>query len=570
MLGRRLQKAFLLAGLGALACQAAATPWKIVFGGNGQTIDVDQAAGQHWLSISEIKLLGFNPVQNNALLQVSTGARTVSVPLQTVHSKTSVSLEAACEQLDLQLVTDQASKTLTILPRLEVVRYLAGHLILDASANLTTTASASSDGTSLLVTINGAVLSPDVVTNLNPGISVVQKDDDTVQFAITGRFPAKAKVTTKQPSASHVDINVGGLQFEGSAPVPALGTAPASLTIRELPSKEVDLTIPLTHRLSECPIVARNGSHVSVTLPGIRLTLDGLDSTASNLVRGFSLKAEGVNTHIEFDTPRPMGFIAGFNDRQFSIRLFQRLTDNPPAGSLPLLDRLIVVDPGHGGKDSGAVNSRVGIKEKTLTLQISTRLAETLAKQGAAILMTRMDDSYPTLSDRTHIANTNKSDLFLCVHINETNNSKTTGSITFCHPGSAASMDLAESIEDQFSALKQIPTIGVWYDTKIYRKVGFFVLRNTDMPAVLMELGFISNANDVKALMQPDFQAKIAIAIANGVEGYFSAKGADGSGTGGGQANPSASGSPSQDGQQPDKPQSKRPQSDKSQLEQPN
>jgi N-acetylmuramoyl-L-alanine amidase len=208
-------------------------------------------------------------------------------------------------------------------------------------------------------------------------------------------------------------------------------------------------------------------------------------------------------------------FVADVNGVQ--LRLLK-----PNVGDGKLIGKTIVVDAGHGGTDSGS--SSAGIYEKNLTLPVARMLAEELAREGAVVIMTRKDDTYPTLVERAALANRNNADCFVSVHINKigaTRSTSKSGTITFYHGGQKSSEVLAECIQHEVAAVSKLPSIGVWSDTKIYDS-GFSVLRNTTrMPGVLVELGFINNATDRKRMATADFQQSAALAIVKGIKKFL-------------------------------------------------
>jgi N-acetylmuramoyl-L-alanine amidase len=167
----------------------------------------------------------------------------------------------------------------------------------------------------------------------------------------------------------------------------------------------------------------------------------------------------------------------------------------------------IVLDAGHGGTDPGA--QRGSIQEKELTLAIALKTKKILEKNGIKVTMTRSDDSTVALADRVQITNTNTPDLFLSVHINsmETNNS-ISGIETYYF--NDVSKGLAKHIHaalvNKLSA-----------SDRSVRKARFYVINHTPHPAVLAEVGFISNKEERDKLISPDYQKQIAEALSEGV-----------------------------------------------------
>ncbi|SHG75436.1 N-acetylmuramoyl-L-alanine amidase [Thermosyntropha lipolytica DSM 11003] len=194
-----------------------------------------------------------------------------------------------------------------------------------------------------------------------------------------------------------------------------------------------------------------------------------------------------------------------------------------------LVSKIIVVDPGHGGVDTGA--TRGDIVEKDITLRIAERLAVELAKNGAAVIMTRKGDtdlveenfkgSYKErhrlgLSHRVEKANQSGAHLFVSIHTNADPDPRWRGAQTFYHPDSIESKKAAEAIQEAIKDyLKNTSRSALAGD--------YFVMNNTEMPAVLVEVGFISNPEEGKLLCDAEYQQKIAYAICQGIEKYFSA-----------------------------------------------
>jgi N-acetylmuramoyl-L-alanine amidase len=184
-----------------------------------------------------------------------------------------------------------------------------------------------------------------------------------------------------------------------------------------------------------------------------------------------------------------------------------------------LAGKIIVVDPGHGGHDRGAHMGE--LNEKDLTLPIGLDLADDLEKAGATVILTRHDDTFIPLMERSEISNRNHADVFISCHINSTGGAPTqSGTITFHHKGNRAAELLAECIQREIARVNGLPDLGVWSDGKIYGS-GFSVLRNTRAPAVLIEMGFINQSRDRERMLTQDFKDSVAAAIVRGVRAFL-------------------------------------------------
>jgi len=196
------------------------------------------------------------------------------------------------------------------------------------------------------------------------------------------------------------------------------------------------------------------------------------------------------------------------------IDVYRRLTG--PLGAGP---PLICVDPGHGGEDSGAIGI-TGTLEKDLNLAISLLLAEDLKAAGLKVIMTREDDSYPTLQGRADMANEALANLFVSIHNNAAGDPDANGTETFYWGTpdnySVEGKLLAEAI--QRNLLAEIGSIDRGARTHWRNLV---VLAETCMPAALAEVGFVTNAAEEAKLKTPEYQQAAALGVAKGVLEYL-------------------------------------------------
>lgn len=174
----------------------------------------------------------------------------------------------------------------------------------------------------------------------------------------------------------------------------------------------------------------------------------------------------------------------------------------------------ICIDPGHGGKDPGAIGPS-GTYEKNIALAVAKKLAARLSP-ACQVVMTRTDDrrlganQKADLDARTTIANQAQGNLFISIHCNSASNTKATGVETFALAPGGEGERLARSIQTELVRETKLADRGVKF-------ANFAVLRKTAMPAVLVELGFISNPAEERLLRDPAWQEKAARAIATGI-----------------------------------------------------
>lgn len=219
--------------------------------------------------------------------------------------------------------------------------------------------------------------------------------------------------------------------------------------------------------------------------------------------------------------------------------------------------KTIVIDPGHGGEDTGAIGSS-GIKEKYINLQIAKKLEKLISrKMGGRVILTRSDDTFIPLEQRTAIANKNKADLFISIHANAAYRKGASGVETYFLSFGASDEDakraadfenaaisagdkkdgkgaddlktilmdmaqteflnesgqLAEMLQESLCRILKVENRGI-------KQAPFIVLAGAAMPAVLVEVGFISNARDAKRLTSNETQDAIAGAIYKSIERF--------------------------------------------------
>lgn len=191
------------------------------------------------------------------------------------------------------------------------------------------------------------------------------------------------------------------------------------------------------------------------------------------------------------------------------------------SSSQSLSKRVIVLDPGHGGLDNGA--SVAGVNEDELNLKISFALKEELESRGATVYLTRTDDQDMTKRDYNYSKQDDmylralqideyQPDLFLSIHLNSSSSSAW-GSQVFYYHKSEEGKRLAETIHNQMKTLTGT--------RKNVSSCSFYILRATQSLGVLIECGFISNANERGQLKSQAYHKKLAVVMSDGIEEYF-------------------------------------------------
>lgn len=181
----------------------------------------------------------------------------------------------------------------------------------------------------------------------------------------------------------------------------------------------------------------------------------------------------------------------------------------------------IVIDPGHGGKDSGAIAADSKTLEKNLNLDVAEKLTSRLQQKGLDVILTRTRDEYIKLVDRASISNDNNSDLFLSIHFNSANNSDANG-IEVLY-ASEKNVKIKDTVQKNFANCLQkalIKETGA-NDRGIINKPAIAVISKTKTVAALVELGFLSNEEELNKLKDEDYRNLLVSGLVNGIDTYI-------------------------------------------------
>lgn len=173
---------------------------------------------------------------------------------------------------------------------------------------------------------------------------------------------------------------------------------------------------------------------------------------------------------------------------------------------------IIVLDPGHGGSDPGAIYADVN--EKDINLSVAQKTAQLLKNEGYEVVMTRDEDVFEELSDRAAAANRYSNPVFVSIHCNASDNPESFGVETYNARESKKGKEFGKVIHKEL-----LKSTGA--DDRGTHERNFVVLRETACPAVLVEIGFLSNEGERNRLTEDSYQNKIAVGIAQGIINYI-------------------------------------------------
>jgi len=244
-----------------------------------------------------------------------------------------------------------------------------------------------------------------------------------------------------------------------------------------------------------------------------------IDSEAVSQLRTGWLTEEPPVMRLVFDLKGTVANLDKLSDDRTKLNLDIFILE---PGSF-LNGRVIALDAGHGGSDPGAIGP-TGLMEKDVTLDIALRLQKILTEHGAKVIMTRSDDSFVDLYERTAIAERNGAEVFLSIHINASTNRNTNGTSTYYRrdtgdlaPGvdQADNRRLASLVQSELMRTLGRRSLGVL-------QANFVVLRTSPVPAALAEVAFVSNYEEEQMLRQDTVRQKVAESLAQSLNSYFS------------------------------------------------
>ena len=246
---------------------------------------------------------------------------------------------------------------------------------------------------------------------------------------------------------------------------------------------------------------------VSITLDGAPLDMPEAYITQEGVTMvPLRVLAEALGFHVSWDSAS--------RTASRSREAPAAVPEAPPEEPKPPLSALVVLDPGHGGSASGAVYG--GVAEKDLNLAIASQAARLLEEAGLTVLMTRRDDQDVSLYRRSGLANTYGADLFVSVHCNASlTNPEARGIYTAAADRQGEGWVLAEVLRQTMMAAAGAEDMGTEH------RPNLAVLRTAQVPAALVECGYMSTPAELELLCQPDYQLQLAQGIAEGVLTYL-------------------------------------------------
>jgi N-acetylmuramoyl-L-alanine amidase len=415
----------------------------------------------------------------------------------------------------------------------------------------------SRDQTTVFIDILDATLS----ANLTQGNLAVNKHGvDSIGFTQLQTTPTSVRMTLKIATNSpdwRVTASSGGLIIlptRGMVNAPETDNFPptrnnndsiATIESIELADNGTQLLIKADQVISATTGWDTSSGLFRITIPNAKLAneVKGLTFDANSPIIKLRLQPQPPNTVVILIQPASgvtLGVLNQAGDKFLALKLQQYRQIRPPMNLPPLLPPkqqlpdlkprqpqitprrdlrkgkiVVIIDPGHGGKDSGAIGIG-GVLEKDVILPISKRITEVLERNGIQVIMTRDSDYFVTLPGRVTMAERANADVFVSIHANSAgaNRPEVSGLETYHYD---SGLRLAQIVHS-----KILQSLNV-RDRKV-RKARFYVLRKTSMPAILVETGFLTGRDDVAKLRTSAYQNQMADAIAQGILQYLKSR----------------------------------------------
>jgi N-acetylmuramoyl-L-alanine amidase len=429
-----------------------------------------------------------------------------------------------------------------------------GFFIRTSGANPKTRIIRSRDKTNIFVDVFGATLS----SNLSQGNLAVNKYGvEQIEFTQLQTTPASVRMNLKVDANSsdwRITSSKEGLILlptrrivsspdnENLPPARVNNGSTATIQSVELTDNGTKLLIRADQAVSATSNWDRSSGLFRITIPNAKLAnqVKGPAFNKNSPILKLRLQPQPPNNVVIFIQPASGVTIGGLNqegDKLLALQLQRSSQIRPPVSLPPLLPPrrqlpdpnlrepqitprrsvpkgkfVVLIDPGHGGKDPGAIGIS-GIREKDVILPISQRIAEVLERNGVQVVMTRNSDYFVTLPGRVAMAERANADVFVSIHANSAGASRpeVSGLETYYYDNG---LTLARIVHS-----KILQSVNV-RDRKV-RKARFYVLRKSSMPSILVETGFLTGRDDAAKLKSSTYRNQMADAIAEGILQYL-------------------------------------------------
>ena len=488
---------------------------------------------EFFVPLETIEKIGWQASSSGDSAKVVAEGSTSTVPIRYLNDRPCIAIRKIIQELGGYSTWIPGYDSLEVTSLLDEISDQHGVVSVKAPLGVKPTISVVTNPNGVMIDIEGAKLSPQTRLELEPEAKAVQFRPNSVRIFMKTAFMPRLPKSQLDPAQQVVlDVNPAPVNTEvprqanreKDGPIKSIEQNGQISTVMDALPIFVDLENSSTTLISVkirrellafSPDFRKPSPNVlEVSLPGLVTSLPDGFNLGSNLVRSTEIRYENGGSILKLELTRAMGAEVWTTSAGIQIQL------TPPVLSGSLAGKLIVIDAGHGGHDGGCHAG--GVYEKDLTLAIATEVSSQLAAAGATVLMTRKGDTYPTLDERCQLANKSKADFFISIHINAPGKGKASpsGTQTYHRMNKPMSLLLAECVHRELMKATGMPNQGYKSDRVLY-KGGLKVLRDTTMPAILIECGFITHPNDRSKMQQKSYRQSVGSSIVKGLKVYL-------------------------------------------------
>lgn len=420
---------------------------------------------------------------------------------------------------------DESSRRLNLRPELRRVEFNDGTVLIDLGYPVKFTAREFSEPRRLVIDVPGARwVGPTETRDIGAAelsmLKIGQADEQTARVVLHLGAKTPWRVMCSPP-ARVISVALAAPPEASPAPPPKAPPKPAKITsVAVVPGEDgrAEIRVSADEYLAPKAAFLTKPYRVCIDFPNAELESPDLAvSGSSPLISEIRVGTISGKVPTVRVTAR-VGRILAYSVIRAAPNVIATLIRIPDRAGGRLSDKLVVIDPGHGGYQPGA---RYGeVCEKDLNLKLAKQLAGKLRSMGADVKLTRDGDCYIGLYDRPKLAAEVGADFLISIHCNSNSSPNSmSGTETYYHMQDPSSRALAQAVHSEVVRTARLPDRGAKSDSSLYSN-GLAVLRHATVPAVLLEVGYLNHAADRAKLTDAAFQKAVAEGIAKGLLKY--------------------------------------------------
>ncbi len=494
------------------------------------------------IPLDRIVELGWSANSSAVGAKISAEGKTFQVATRQIEGSTCVALRDLIQKMDgTSTWMPGGYDALEVVSSIKSVSVKSGEISISAGLKIRPTISLmGTNDPKVVIDLEGARLSPNIELDLDSSAKVSQYRPNNVRIVLDlpftpllpqGQLANAQNIVIDFNPAERISMDPVKTDPPKVAPpkVDPVPTPPSGdLSVQKRTESELStelfITVPKPGWKGIATVRRPERDVVEIAMPTMNAKLGDVEKDLSKHIKSVQLRQDTGLTVLSFKLSARMGAVMEPSTEGF------KLTFVHPTGNGSLKGKVIVIDAGHGGKFPGTGSGQY--TEKVLSLAMAKTVRRALEAEGAQVIMTRETDTNfrESLADdlvyRSEVANRNSADIFLSFHYDDSGSKKTppSGTKSIYHGGRDADKYLAQCIQEFIKSEGPLPNLGAVDDHKFAQDSGFSVLRNSKMPAILMECAFVRNPNDRKVILTEQFREGIAKCVVKGLKLFFGQK----------------------------------------------